>query len=181
MADLADILKYIVEVIQTTDKKEEKLVPGDIIGISRGLYSHYGVYINARSVIHYSSEDSDTDQNAVIRETSLRTFKRGDEGLFKLSFPPSHECPSHAPVSAVSGFWPFPFDLHFKDLSSYHLYTPEETISRARSRLGENRYNLLFNNCEHFAIWCKTGVSESWQVNALLDLFNRAREFKIFV
>jgi Lecithin retinol acyltransferase len=30
-------------------------------------------------------------------------------------------------------------------------------IKRAESRLGESEYNLLFNNCEHFAVWCKTG------------------------
>ena len=31
-------------------------------------------------------------------------------------------------------------------------------------RLGEQRYNLLFNNCEHFAHWCKTGRHRSNQV-----------------
>ncbi|WP_418540046.1 lecithin retinol acyltransferase family protein, partial [Massilistercora timonensis] len=28
----------------------------------------------------------------------------------------------------------------------------------------EDRYHLLFNNCEHFAIWSKTNISESYQV-----------------
>jgi Lecithin retinol acyltransferase len=37
-------------------------------------------------------------------------------------------------------------------------------IQRAKSRLGEIKYNLLFNNCEHFATWCKTSLSESEQV-----------------
>jgi hypothetical protein len=32
------------------------------------------------------------------------------------------------------------------------------------SRLGEQNYNLLFNNCEHFAHWCKTGRHRSEQV-----------------
>jgi hypothetical protein len=31
-------------------------------------------------------------------------------------------------------------------------------------RLGEQNYNLLFNNCEHFAHWCKTGRHRSSQV-----------------
>jgi hypothetical protein len=31
-------------------------------------------------------------------------------------------------------------------------------------RLGEQNYNLLFNNCEHFAHWCKTGRHRSNQV-----------------
>ena len=35
--------------------------------------------------------------------------------------------------------------------------------------LEDKGYNLVFNNCEHFAIWCKTGVFASKQVNALID------------
>jgi len=35
-------------------------------------------------------------------------------------------------------------------------------------RLGEQNYNLLFNNCEHFAHWCKTGRHRSAQVESLL-------------
>jgi hypothetical protein len=38
------------------------------------------------------------------------------------------------------------------------------TLRRAMGRLGEQRYNLLFNNCEHFAHWCKTGRHRSTQV-----------------
>ena len=43
-------------------------------------------------------------------------------------------------------------------------FLPEVVINRTVSRLGENKYNLLFNNCEHFATWCKTGISESQQI-----------------
>jgi hypothetical protein len=38
------------------------------------------------------------------------------------------------------------------------------TLRRAMGRLGEQNYNLLFNNCEHFAHWCKTGRHRSGQV-----------------
>ncbi len=38
------------------------------------------------------------------------------------------------------------------------------TLRRAMGRIGEQRYNLLFNNCEHFAHWCKTGRHRSTQV-----------------
>ena len=34
-------------------------------------------------------------------------------------------------------------------------------LSRAQSRIGEEKYNLLTNNCEHFAMWCITGRSEA--------------------
>ena len=81
-------------------------------------------------------------------------------------------------------------------------FIPEVVINRAESRLGEQRYNLFFNNCEHFANWCKTGKDVSSQLNefglrmdqiklprgmmreaaqqqspqAILDLFSRALE-----
>ncbi|WP_320666765.1 lecithin retinol acyltransferase family protein [Prochlorococcus sp. MIT 1307] len=42
------------------------------------------------------------------------------------------------------------------------------TLRRAISRIGEQRYNLLFNNCEHFANWCKTGKHHSNQTEDFL-------------
>ena len=33
----------------------------------------------------------------------------------------------------------------------------EEIINRAKKRLGENNYNLICNNCENFATWCRIG------------------------
>ena len=46
-------------------------------------------------------------------------------------------------------------------------YTSKVVIDRAVSRLGEQRYSLFFNNCEHFANWCKTGESVSPQLTGL--------------
>jgi hypothetical protein len=43
-------------------------------------------------------------------------------------------------------------------------YVPDIVVERAESRLGEQNYNLLTNNCEHFATWCKTGKNESQQL-----------------
>jgi Lecithin retinol acyltransferase len=45
-----------------------------------------------------------------------------------------------------------------------HCDSDDVVIKRAESRLGESEYNLLFNNCEHFAVWCKTGQHKSEQV-----------------
>lgn len=43
-------------------------------------------------------------------------------------------------------------------------FLPDNVVERAESRLGEQRYDLLTNNCEHFATWCKTGRNESEQL-----------------
>ena len=50
-------------------------------------------------------------------------------------------------------------------------YDPETVVSRAKSKLGERKYDPVTNNCEHFALWCKTGISSSEQVNNVKDAF----------
>lgn len=43
-----------------------------------------------------------------------------------------------------------------------------EVINRALSRVGENCYRFLTNNCEHFCEWCLHGEHRSYQVEALV-------------
>jgi len=42
-----------------------------------------------------------------------------------------------------------------------------DVVARARSRLGEDAYDLLTNNCEHFCNWCIEGRAFSAQVESL--------------
>lgn len=51
-------------------------------------------------------------------------------------------------------------------------YIADTVIQRAESRLGERKYNIIFNNCEHFASWCITGVSDSQQIKNFIPLLN---------
>ena len=39
-------------------------------------------------------------------------------------------------------------------------------------KLPERKYNIIFNNCEHFATWCLTGVGYSQQVKNFVPLLN---------
>jgi hypothetical protein len=43
-----------------------------------------------------------------------------------------------------------------------------EVIGRARSNIGVKAYNAVFNNCEHFATWCKLGIPDSAGVNSII-------------
>jgi len=47
-------------------------------------------------------------------------------------------------------------------------YSGIEVVARACSRLGEDAYDVLRNNCEHFCSWCLTGAARSPQVERLL-------------
>jgi hypothetical protein len=44
----------------------------------------------------------------------------------------------------------------------------KDIVARARSRVGEKRYRLLTNNCEHFSEWSRYGISRSHQVERWL-------------
>ena len=51
-----------------------------------------------------------------------------------------------------------------------------ETVRRAASRIGERRYSLSGNNCEHFATWCATGVAIRYQgIECFQALFKTVR------
>ncbi|ELT87030.1 hypothetical protein CAPTEDRAFT_222606 [Capitella teleta] len=52
------------------------------------------------------------------------------------------------------------------------VLSPEETLKRAHSKLGEGKYNVWSNNCEHFATWCKTGEKKCGQVQPAKLLFS---------
>jgi hypothetical protein len=43
-----------------------------------------------------------------------------------------------------------------------------EVVRRARSRLGEKRYRLFTNNCEHFVEWCLHDLPRSFQAETAL-------------
>jgi hypothetical protein len=44
-------------------------------------------------------------------------------------------------------------------------FDQHEVVRRARLRLGEDCYNVLTNNCEHFCEWCVRGEHRSYQVD----------------
>ena len=52
-------------------------------------------------------------------------------------------------------------------------FSGAEVARRALSRVGEDRYRLLTNNCEHFCEWCVQDEQRSFQVEHLLSLPRR--------
>lgn len=44
------------------------------------------------------------------------------------------------------------------------VHSPRQSVQRARERLGEAEYSVVWNNCEHFVNWCIDGTAESRQV-----------------
>lgn len=141
---------------------------GDILRVNRGLYSHYGVYAEPGHVIHYTGATGPDDFNGIVRETTLDEFLNGSPSFSVCTFPEHPQfLPAVKPTNTLSRILQAVRVLRLMD---YHLYSGDETVQRARSRLGEGGYNLALNNCEHFAVWCKTGVKDSSQVNSILEI-----------
>lgn len=112
---------------------------GNHIRVSRGLYCHHGVYISNDEVIHFTGKDADNildwSKNEVIK-TNLNEFMRGDKLEVK----------------------------EYTDDELDDLYPVEHIILYARACLGDKEYDLIFNNCEHFANTCTLGRFRSKQV-----------------
>lgn len=70
----------------------------------------------------------------------------------------------------------FTIRQHFKP-----TYDTEESVQRAQARVGEDQYNVIFNNCEHFVTWCILGVASSSQIEAVKDfIIDAAMAARIF-
>lgn len=152
-------------------KSGEALKRGDVIAVDRGAYKHFAVYVGEGEVIQYSAKGRDFGGNITVHRATMLEFLKGSKEFSILAFPEEKE----KPITFKEGLRKllkgdiFALFHQMRRVKNYHLYTPEETVKRAESRLGEASYNLVTDNCEHFAIWCKTGVSESRQVNAVLE------------
>lgn len=137
---------------------------GSVIFCNRimGIYRHFGIYIGYGKVIHFAAPNGDFDaDNALIRETSLEHFCEGSD-IYEMDF--SKEFKS-------CRLW-----RYIVNSSDYELQTPRKTVARAKAKLGKKGlknkgYNIVTDNCEHFALWCKTNVVESKQVNKIIDSF----------
>jgi len=120
----------------------DKLSIGSVLFVDNyfaGLntYQHYGVYIGNGKVIHFAPLEG--------QEISM------ENGII-------HETTLEK----------FLNERALKiDMNIEKIFSENEIVQRARSRLGEKGYNLFTNNCEHFARWCVTGESVSYQIDNL--------------
>ena len=118
----------------------KNLMKGDHIRVLRyGMFYHHAIDIGNGKVIQYRGE--------IIRGKDPTQSTVG--------------------INSASEFLRYAgSDLEVVQYSE-EIFTSDEVIKRAKNRLGENRYNIFFNNCEHFCYWCKTGRSKCIQLNTI--------------
>ena len=153
------------------DKKERAEV-GDIIGVLRSfygvVYEHYGIYIGDGEVIHFTKSDG---KNTIIK-TSMKKFMESNKSsnrYFILDCEPEIKDINSSSIDkyikkSVNEFGP---SLPAVFRKPVEIYSPEDTVNRAKQYIGEQGYNLLVKNSEHFAIWCKTGLKYSYQIDMI--------------
>lgn len=158
----------------------QKLKPGDVIGVHRKfkkkflrgitIYDHYGIYAGNMEVIHLSNGRNDFFGGEVcVRQDPFYMFKGDASEVFVVDFDCFNKYIEN--LSPLEKSQRLPHDVVRKILGqTYHPYSPEETLRRAKSKLGKKGYNLFFHNCEHFALWCKTGICESRQIARILEV-----------
>jgi len=100
-------------------------------------YSHYGIDLGEGKVAHFMGDSIWIRRESQILETTIEKFVKDGE------------------LSVLE-------NIHYN-------FTREEVVARAYEVMNTNfgGYSVVENNCEHFAMWCATGVRESRQ-SALL-------------
>ena len=70
--------------------------------------------------------------------------------------------------------------VYIVEYSEGFCFIADVVVERAESRLGEDKYNFLFNNCEHFATWCKTGISDSKQIREFIPAIGKLHASNLY-
>ena len=116
----------------------------DQIRVNRGIYYHYGIYESDDVVYQFASPKGSEvrEDTANINTVSLDEFLKG--GILEVR------------------------DYTIDELEKKK--SPDEIIFYAKAHLGEMGYNLISNNCEHFANRATFGESESSQVDNVFKI-----------
>ena len=109
---------------------------GDMIRIKVSFYHHYGIFVDENTVIQFGLPDnSGTPADEIcVMTTDIATFANGQ----------------------------FVETAKLDRQEKKKARAPKETVAMALSRLGERGYNILNNNCEHFATDCVFGERSSF-------------------
>ncbi|XP_070283423.1 phospholipase A and acyltransferase 3-like [Myotis yumanensis] len=131
--------------------------PGDLIEIFRPGYQHWALYVGDGYVVHLAPPSE-------ITGPGVGSFMlvRSEKTIVKKEL-----------LSEVAG--KHKYRVNNKHDDKYPLLPPNEIVKRAGSLVGRERlYNVTSNNCEHFVIELRYGVSRSDQVTEAVKAGGRA-------
>jgi len=167
-------------MVMKDQENSKRLENGDVIRVYRKSfhYDHYGIYVAmGNKVIHYTTPKEDAggvfkdsgicgDSCGVVRETSLDEFLDGAESFEVCRYP------EEEPWRPLLCFMRETFKVRRDEVKGNRAPFCEidqdsqggKAVQKAKSLLGEKKYNLVWNNCEHFAVFCRYNYRASGQV-----------------
>uniref|UniRef100_A0ABM5F1I9 Uncharacterized protein isoform X1 n=1 Tax=Pogona vitticeps TaxID=103695 RepID=A0ABM5F1I9_9SAUR len=128
---------------------ETRPEPGDMVEFPRSFYMHYAIAVDKEHVVHLTSVDSgDLYFNSASLTGQIAEVKKER-------------------LSVVAANCKYQINNKY---DSKHLpRCPAEIVYRAKAQVGQRRiYNLLMDNCEHFATSLRYGIALSEQASKLL-------------
>lgn len=120
---------------------------GDMIRVYVGTIYHFGIYVSDDEVIQFGLPPS---RRAGISDAEVEVLKSDIDAFLAGGFLEVCE-----------------FDKKEKKKNR----SPKETVDYARSKIGTRGYHILYNNCEHFANECISGVQICRQAEDVRALF----------
>ena len=151
--------------------QRRELIRGDVLCVKNGFSNRYGIW-TGEVVITYDKSFQGTKK---VHKRSLKDFLHGSKSYSVCMFPKTYgrmiKCQQASPTSGVvmpqqKIWWLLE---RAEKAKKYKRYSHEETADRAEQALGKTGYA----SSEHFAIWCKTGISESQELEAMQDFWDK--------
>ena len=162
------------------------------IYVSDNEVIHY--YLDSESILGKIKDTATC--NGVITDTTYKVFHAGDPVyICRFNELTMNTLLLHSLLRDKISFWELLLDLlgmvfpPLKLIRAYfrkhndtfseehrgakHVLSPEETVELARQSRGKRNYSLWGNNCEHFAIWCKTGVKDCMQKQKIREIIEK--------
>lgn len=137
--------KFLFNLVIFTTFSHSLLRPGDqlaVQGYYKGIeYYHHGIFISPEEgVIEYGGNDK---KSATVKLVKLFTFTNyGKRQLVRMAYP------------------------------NYMCLPPEIVVENAKQFLKSPQtwgsFNVMLNNCEHFATYCKTCIAQSKQAGKII-------------
>ncbi|GAV66758.1 LRAT domain-containing protein, partial [Cephalotus follicularis] len=143
--------------------------PGDHVFSFRlgGLYSHHGIYVGNGQVIHFNTP---REVIAALAKENPNVPFDGEDDIWD---PVANGSPGLGIVKTGIDHFGSKIYLYKYGVSwiefwlrkrgtccPYKSKSLKEAVDTAKEKLktGFGTYNLLTNNCEHFATYCRTGI-----------------------
>lgn len=130
---------------------------GDMVRVEAGRFYHYGIYVDDSEIIQFGPTP---DAEHSLLDADIRVCTSDINGFLKGGF-----------LEVAS----------FSLAERLKAAKPEEIVSRARKELGKGGYDILKNNCEHFANGCVFGTKSSEQVNSVRAFWQSIPVLDVYV